>query len=132
MKRSLVPLSVFLGLSGQASAQPQVEPSTLPQTQPSPQTQPPMQDGERRERTRREMREVMRSERERWRENAPPVQGWAWRPPTPRHWDGHEGRMTPNERRELRNLLEETARERRALAGERNPELVPTAKGSER
>jgi hypothetical protein len=78
------------------------------------------------------MREVMRAERERWRENAPPVSGWAWRPPPHRHWEGQEGRLTPSERRELRNLLDETTRERRALAAERTPELVPTSKGSER
>ena len=114
MKPYLAVLFFFLGLCGQGSAQPQ------------------SQDSEERERTRREMREVTRSERERWRESATPVQGWAWRPPPPRHWEGHDGRLTPNERRELRNLLEETARERRALAADRVPELVPTAKGSER
>ncbi|NBW44687.1 MAG: hypothetical protein EBR45_03830 [Betaproteobacteria bacterium] len=112
MKRSLVLLLIFLGPCGQAGAQ--------------------VQDVEERERTRREMREVMRSERERWRESAPPVSGWAWRPPSPRHWEGQEGRLTPSERRELRNLLDETARERRALAAERGPELVPTSKGTER
>jgi len=116
MKRSLLRSILFLGLCGQAEAQ----------------VQPQMQDVEERERTRREMREVMRSERERWRENASPVSGWAWRPPSPRHWEGQEGRLTPSERRELRSLLDETARERRALAVERAPELVPTSKGSER
>lgn len=124
MKAYLVVPFLLLGLCAQGRAQPQ------PQFQP--QFQPQAQEGEDRERARREMREVTRSERERWRENAAPVQGWAWRPPSPRHWEGHEGRLTPNERRELRNLLEETARERRALAAERVPELVPTAKGAER
>jgi len=122
MKSSLALLLLALGLSGQARAQPQAPPNL----------QPPAQDGEDRERTRREMREMMRSERERWRENSPPIQGWSWRPPAPQHWEGHEGRLTPKERRELRNLLEETARERRALAAERGAEFVPTAKGSER
>mgnify|MGYP006911625328 CR=1 FL=1 len=122
MKSSLAALLLALGLCGQARAQLQAQPNL----------QPSAQDGEDRERTRREMREVMRSERERWRENSPPVQGWAWRPPAPRHWEGHEGRLTPKERRELRNLLEETARERRALAAERGAELVPAAKGAER
>ena len=122
MKPSLALLLLALGLCGQARAQLQAQPNL----------QPPAQDGEDLERTRREMREVMRSERERWRENSPPVQGWSWRPPAPRHWEGHEGRLTPKERRELRNLLEETARVRRALAAERGAELVPTAKGSER
>jgi hypothetical protein len=126
MKSSLAVLFLGLGLCGQARAQLQAQPNVQANAQP------PAQDGEDRERTRREMREVMRSERERWRENAPPVQGWSWRPPAPRHWEGHEGRLTPQERRELRNLLEETARERRALAAERGADLVPTVKGSER
>lgn len=118
MRPSFVLLLLFLGLGDQAVAQVQA--------------QSQIQDVEERERTRREMREVMRAERERWRENAPPVSGWAWRPPPHRHWEGQEGRLTPSERRELRNLLDETSRERRALAAERTPELVPTSKGSER
>ena len=122
MKPSLAVLVLGLGLLVQARAQLQVQPSV----------QPTAQDGDDRERTRREMREVMRSERERWRENPPQVQGWSWRPPAPRHWEGHEGRLTPQERRDLRSLLEETARERRALTAERGVELVPTVKGSER
>jgi hypothetical protein len=122
MKPSLAVLFLVLGLFAQARAQLQAQLSV----------QAPAQDGEDRERTRREMREAMRSERERWRENATPVQGWSWRPPSPRHWEGHDGRLTPQERRELRNLLEETARERRALAAERGAELVPIVKGSER
>lgn len=124
MKSSLAVLFLGLGLCVQAGAQ--------LQSQAQPNVQPPVQDAEDRERTRREMREVMRSERERWRENTPSVPGWSWRPPAPRHWEGHEGRLTPQERRELRNLLEETARERRTLAAERGAELVPTVKGSER
>lgn len=90
-------------------------------------------------RTRREMREAMRIERDRWRQLhgdhrerppegapqnglAPP--GWGWRPPPPGHWEGQEGRLTPHERRELRRLLDETARERRALASDRQPDAA--------
>jgi len=121
MKPSVAVLLLVFGLCAQAWAQLQAQPSV----------QPTAQDGDDRERTRREMREVMRSERERWRENPLQVQGWSWRPPAPRHWEGHEERLTPQERRDLRSLLEETARERRALAAERGAELLPTSKRSE-
>lgn len=99
-------------------------------------------EGEDHARARREMREAMRIERDRWRElhsehrdrsaDGPSSNGfaspaWGWRPPPPRHWEGQEGRLTPEERRELRRLLAETARERRGLAVERLPDFAPRA-----